>query len=136
MKKILALLALFLAFPACSGLAVRSGAGNKITFIETNNAGQQVRHLSFVLTQKRANTCIAGNWKRAKPVNDTSAYTKDPAYRLDQGKLEILLVNQVCDSYNSYVGELSDRQFHGEHVVYGLDFNRTLGNVTGTYTAK
>lgn len=136
MNRIFALLALLLALSACGGLTARSSAGNVIAFVETDSAGQQVRQLSFVLTRDRANTCISGNWMRSKIISDTPGYTKNPAYTLEDGKLEVLLVNQMCDSYNSYVGELSNGQFHGDHVVYGLGFSKTLGKVTGTYAAK
>jgi len=69
----------------------------------------------------------------AKAIDDRAGYTQKPAYTLENGRLEVLLVNSMCDAYNSYVGELSDARFRGDHVVYGLGYNKTLGTVSGTY---
>ena len=123
-------------FAGCGGITTRDRTKDLISFTETNGEGQQVRQLSFVLTNEPVKTCISGDWKKAKVVNDIAAYTNNPAYTLENGKLEVLLVNQMCDAYDSYVGKLSNGKFLGDHVAYGLGFNKTFGSVSGAYAVK
>ncbi|MCW0436144.1 hypothetical protein NB723_001108 [Xanthomonas sacchari] len=106
-----------------------------IAFVESNDSGKQVRRLTLELTDKPAKTCISGEWKQAHVVTDAGRYTQAPAYTMADGQLEVLLVNTVCDEYDSYVGTINDTTFSGEHVAYGLGFHKTLGKVEGTYTA-
>lgn len=113
-----------------------TSAKNLISFNETSNTGQQVRQLSFALTNKPVETCIAGNWRTAKLVKGRYEQIHNPAYELQNGKLEVLLNNWACDAYDSYIGKLSNGQFHGSHVRYGLGHSKTLGNVSGTYAGK
>ena len=104
-----------------------------ISFIETNSEGHRVRELAFDLTDQATKTCLGGTWKTARVVRDPGNYTRNPAYRLEKGSLEVLLINGPCDSYDSYVGELKGRTFKGDHVEYGMRFHKQLGTVTGEY---
>jgi hypothetical protein len=124
------------ALAGCSSVAMHDHAKNMISFSEADNDGHPARQLSFILTNEPTKTCIAGDWKKARVVRDVSAYTRNPAYKLENGSLEVLLINQMCDAYDSYVGELSNGRFQGEHVAYGLEFNKALGKVSGTYVAN
>ncbi len=124
------------ALAGCSGIATHGRTSNLASFTETDSSGHQVRQLSFIFTNEPAQTCIAGDWKKAEVIEGAAGYTHNPAYTLENGRLEVLLVNQVCDSYDSYVGKLSNGQFHGEHVAYGLGFSKTLGKVSGAYANK
>jgi hypothetical protein len=54
-----------------------------------------------------------------------------PSYRYVDGRLEILLVNGVCDDYTSFVGTTSGAGFKGDHVSYGLSHSEQHGQVTG-----
>ena len=135
MLKFSSLMLVLVVLAGCGGVTTRDRAKNLISFTETNGGGHQVRQLSFILTNESAKTCISGDWKKAKVVKDVDAYTNNPAYTLENGKLEVLLVNQMCDAYDSYVGDLSNGHFHGDHVAYGLGFNKALGSVSGTYVA-
>ena len=105
-----------------------------VSFIETDAAGQTVRKLSFALTENPAKTCISGDWKEAKVLGDEGHYTRSPAYTLDGDRLEVLLVNTLCDSYDSYTGNISGGAFSGEHVAYGLSFSKNLGKVAGEFS--
>lgn len=125
-----------LALAGCSHITTRAHARNMISFSEFDGEGRPVRQLSLILTNEPTRTCIAGDWKKATVVSDASSYTHNPAYTLENGKLEVLLINQMCDVYDSYIGELSSDQFQGEHVAYGLSFNRSLGKVSGIYKAN
>ncbi|KMM75015.1 hypothetical protein ACP93_13620 [Xanthomonas sp. NCPPB 1128] len=106
-----------------------------IAFVESNDTGKEVRKLTFELTDQPAKTCIAGEWKQARVVSDAGRYTESPAYTMEDGKLEVLLVNTVCDGYDSYVGAITGTTFSGEHVAYGLGFHKALGKVEGAYQA-
>lgn len=105
-----------------------------VSFTETNPEGQQIRELTFGLTDEPTKTCISGSWKTARAIKDSGHYTKNPAYTLEKGRLEVLLINGPCDSYDSYIGQLKDRAFRGDHVAYGLGFSKTLGKVIGAYS--
>ena len=105
-----------------------------VSFTETDAAGRKVRQLQVGLTAAPAKTCIAGDWKVVEVIRDEAGYTKNPAYTLVGGKLEVLLINSFCDSYNSYIGTLSGSSFSGEHVIYGLGTSKNLGSVSGAYS--
>jgi hypothetical protein len=61
--------------------------------------------------------------------------TAEPVYRQQDGKLEVLLVNTMCDAYDSYIGTLRAGRFSGAHVQYGWG-SRTVGQVSGVFIAK
>lgn len=136
MRKLTALVLVLVALAGCSSATMHARTRNLLSFTETDGAGREVRQLSFVLTDEPAKTCIPGDWKKARVVNDEAGYTKAPAYTLESGKLEVLLVNQMCDAHDSYVGVLAGGRFQGEHVAYGLGFSKTLGKVSGTYATN
>src|SRR6185437_12765430 len=108
MFKLSAIMLVVIALAGCCGVAAHGRTSDLASFTETDSSGHQVRQLSFVLTNEPAQTCISGDWKKAKVAKDVTGYTHNPAYTLENGILEVLLVNQVCDSYDSYVGELSN----------------------------
>lgn len=56
---------------------------------------------------------------------------KEPVYKLENGKLEVLLVNGFCDAYDSYIGQISNGAFEGEHVQYGWG-STSIGKVKGS----
>ena len=85
----------------------------------------------FRLTDDPAETCLSGDWFRAKVVSADDLNLSDPAYTYSSGRLELLLVNGLCDSYRSLIGTVSDAQFSGEHVSYGLYGSTEHGKVTG-----
>lgn len=130
MRKLIVLTALFAVAAGCAVFAApKHGV---ITFVESSDKGQ-VRTLKIGLTDAPAKTCLSGDWRAAKVLEDPARYTRKPAYELQGKNLELLLVNGVCDGYDSYVGKLEGTAFKGEHVAYGLGHNRTLGAVSGTY---
>ena len=94
--------------------------------------GSVARELRFSLTQNPVETCISGDWREARPLNDHGRYTKRPAYVREGDNLQVLLVNTVCDGYDSYVGKVTRGRFAGEHVQYGLGFSKSLGTVSGS----
>ena len=132
MTKIIAILFAIVLLVACSS-ATKNRHGT-ISFKEIDANGRDVRELTFLLTDKPAQTCQSGEWKRAKAILDSHHYTKNPAYVFENGKLQVLLVTGVCDSYDSYMGSLSGSVFTGEHVGYGLGSSEGHGTVSGTYS--
>ena len=117
------------------GNACSCNADRTVLFIETDLAGKHVRVLVVALTDEKGTACIGGDWKRARIVFDPSKYSKDPVYKFETGKLEVLLVNGFCDAYDSYIGEISNGIFSGDHVQYGWN-STTIGKVTGTLPAE
>jgi hypothetical protein len=134
MKKIIATVAAILLASACNA-EVKSHYPT-VSFVETDSSGKEVRELKFELTDHPAKTCISGDWKQAIALADANGYTKSPAYILADGKLEVLLVNTLCDAYDSYAGTITGNTFSGEHVAYGLGFSKTLGKVSGAYSTQ
>ena len=62
-----------------------------------------------------------------------------PAYIWRNDRLEILLINRFCDSYDSYIGTVEGSAFVGEHVMYGRGSGPTVeskatGTVSGSYS--
>jgi hypothetical protein len=133
MTKIFAILvaAIFLASGCSSEVKSRYPT---ISFVETDSSGKNVRELAFELTDRPAKTCISGGWKQATFLRGANGYVKDPAYTRTGAKLEVLLVNTMCDVYNSYSGTIADGKFAGEHITYGLGFSKSLGKVSGVYS--
>lgn len=109
--------------------------GSTYSFVETNSEGQQVRTLTLAFTDEKVTACVAGNWKRARVLADASKYTKDPVYTLENNKLEVLLINNICDSYDSYIGEIRNGAFAGDHVQYGWEA-KTIGKVKGSLSIQ
>lgn len=106
-------------------------SGQTLAFTETDGHGQAVWRLTFVLTGEPAESCRGGSWRRALALDDTAGYTKNPAYTFAGGTLELLLINDRCDQYESFLGTLADGQFSGVRVKYGKGYRRELGAVSG-----
>jgi hypothetical protein len=106
---------------------------DRIDFVESNTAGTVVRKLSVALTDNPAQACISGTWKQARVISDSGGAPLDPMYKTDGAKIEMLLVGNICDAYDSYVGTLDKDRFTGSRAQYGLNFFQKLGNVSGTY---
>lgn len=83
------------------------------------------------LTDTPSDTCISGEWFRAKVVSAGGLKLSDPAYTYSGGRLEVLLTNGLCDAYTSLTGTVSGAQFNGEHVSYGLFGSTEHGKVVG-----
>ena len=130
MKRILASLLALFCVTGCAHLI--HGRSPSVAFVETAD-GAVVRELEFVLTDAPIDTCLSGDWRKAVATTDTQGYTRRPAYIIEDGRLHLLLVNTLCDSYDQYIGEISGASFVGEHVSVGLGSSVKLGNVTGTY---
>jgi len=132
MIKIIATAAAILVASACS--AEVKGHYPIISFVEMDSSGKNVRELKFELTDHPAKTCISGDWKMAAVLSDIGGYTRSPAYIMADGKIEVLLINTLCDSYDSYSGAITGKRFSGDHVAYGLNFSKTIGKVSGEYS--
>jgi hypothetical protein len=110
-------------------------AGGSIGFSEQDAKGQPVRRIAVALTDEPAESCLGGEWKKVRVIADDANGTAKPVYREDNGKLEVLLVNTMCDAYDSYIGTLRGGRFSGEHVQYGWG-SKTVGQVSGVFIAK
>ena len=128
MRKTLALAGLVCVSSAC---AHTSTSGATVFDFAESAHGKQARTLRLALSEKPAETCLAGQWKAARVLDDPSGYTRRPAYKIEGNHLEVLLINELCDSYDSYAGTLTGSSFTGEHVLYGLGYNIVVGTVVG-----
>lgn len=110
-------------------------AGGSLGFSEKDAGGQPVRTIAVALTDEPGKSCLGGEWKKARVIADDADRTAEPVYRQHDGKLEVLLVNTMCDAYDSYIGTLRAGRFSGEHVQYGWG-SKTVGQVSGVFIAK
>jgi hypothetical protein len=101
-------------------------------FVETDAKGAVTRRLRFAFTAAEAETCISGNWHRAKLLSATDRQVSSPAYTYESGRLELLLSSELCDSYSSYIGQIDSDSFAGAYVTYGMFGSTEHGKVTGT----
>jgi hypothetical protein len=92
---------------------------------------QEPQQFSFALTDIPADTCISGRWYQARPISVPRGQVSRPAYQYASGKLEILLSTELCDSYTSFIGNVSGSTFKGAHVSYGLFGSTEHGKVSG-----
>jgi hypothetical protein len=105
-------------------------AGEKWSLAETADSGTPVRKLQLEFTDEAGDACIGGNWKRVRVLSDPSRYAKDPVYDSSGDGLQILLVNGICDSYDSYFFRGNDAVGQGTHDHYGWSATRTIGSVS------
>lgn len=98
-------------------------------FTTTDKDG--IRKSAFQLSDAPADTCISGQWFRAKVISAGGLKPSDPAYTYSNGRLELLLTNGLCDAYTSFVGTVSGAQFDGTYVSYGLFGGTEHGKVVG-----
>jgi hypothetical protein len=101
------------------------------SFVETDKEGQPVRTLDLALTDQKGRACIGGKWKLARIVSDPQSYARNPVYTLENGILNVLLINGICNVYDSYIGDITNGVFEGNHVRYGWG-SKTLGKVRGS----
>ena len=101
-----------------------------LDFVVTGKKGPE--QFSFALTDTLADTCISGTWYQARPLSVPRGQVSRPAYQYVSGKLEILLSTELCDSYTSFIGNVSGSSFKGSHVSYGLFGSTEHGQVSGT----
>ncbi|MFT3896310.1 MAG: hypothetical protein QM719_01190 [Thermomonas sp.] len=105
-------------------------AGEKWSLTETDETGKPVRTLRVQFTDRPGDACIGGNWKRVRVLSDPSRYTKDPVYDFSEDGLQILLINGICDSYDSYFFRKDEPVGQGTHDGYGMSGGETVGHVS------
>jgi len=60
---------------------------------------------------------------------------REGVYRQHDGKLEVLLVNTMCDAYDACIGTLHAGRFSGAHLQYGWG-SKIVGLVSGVFIAN
>ena len=99
-------------------------------FVDSGIGESQSR--AFALTENPAKTCIGGSWRGAELLAGPKEGVVSPAYRLEGRNMEILLSNNTCDNYDSYIGTVDNGKFQGTHTSYGLGHSKDHGVVTGS----
>lgn len=112
-----------------AGASVPTGVIGTWAFTVTGEAGAHKPVLR--LTDRPVETCLFGDWFQAKVVTSDGMDLSKPAYRYEDGHLEILLKNGMCDGYTSFAGTASGTKFEGDHVSYGLSYSTRHGHVVG-----
>lgn len=104
--------------------------GEKWLLTETDDSGKAVRTLQLEFTDEAGDACVGGSWKRIRVLSDPSRYTNDPVYDFSNDDLQILLINGICDSYDSYFFRKGDAVGRGTHDHYGWSAAQTIGSVS------
>jgi len=105
--------------------------GSRWTFIASDKKGAIAGSIVFRVTDEPVKVCIAGNWKKLEIVGNSSLPAHAPAYLLGGRTLEVLLSSDLCDSYDEFSGDLSDKGFTGTHENSGMFGGQTYGRVYG-----
>ncbi len=139
MTKIIVISVLGALLAACNQTS--ESAYTTLSLVETDRSGEEVIKLIFGLTDHSISTCLNGDWKEARVLFEEGSYTEKPAYIWRNDQIEILLVNRFCDSYDSYIGNVTRGSFTGEHVRYGRGSgstieSSTIGRVSGSYLPR
>jgi hypothetical protein len=149
MKKalILASVSIFLLMSAASSLPLSQQEANSVkslkvwkpgdiwSIILLDHEGNIVRSLVIRITEKPANPCRDGEWKRLEVLSDSPAhdpaYKPEPAYEITHGELNIDLSINICDGYYPLHGDLTPLGIQGTHGTFGMDGGKTLGKFYG-----
>lgn len=104
-------------------------------FVAVDKERKVIRSMTVRFTDEPAETCIGGDWKKIEILGDTKetrpTSLAEPAYLLDGRALTVGLSANLCDNYEEFQGELSDKGFTGKHHATGLGFYETYGTVFG-----
>jgi hypothetical protein len=103
--------------------------------------GESLGALTLELTDESADTCISGDWKKARLLQssfpslaklfETKGYF--PAYELNGKDITIQLNSPgMCDAYRLLTGKISAREGSGDYTSTGMFGGEKLG----TFTAK
>ena len=104
------------------------------TFTIQNRDHQTIGALTVRFTDEKADSCIAGDWKRVVVIAFESSGEpafpgREPlSYAVDGDWLTIGR-NEVCDAYRMLGGELTAAGLTGEYYSLGLSGERHLGYV-------
>jgi hypothetical protein len=104
-------------------------------FVAVNPKGQIVRSVTVRFTDEPTTSCVAGEWKKLTVLKDEpqalSPSQAIPGYMLEGRALTIGLTTNICDSYDEFIGELSDLGFEGRYISQGLSYYEDRGDVYG-----
>lgn len=113
-------------------------------FVVVDKKGRMVGSMTLRFTDQPAETCIGGDWKKVeilrssgdpKRKGGTAAFVPlgvaQPSYSLKGRALQIGLTANICDAYDEFTGELSERGFVGRFTSSGLFYHEEFGTVYG-----
>jgi hypothetical protein len=104
--------------------------GRTWRFTERDKQGNVVRTSLLRITDKRANSCMAGEWRRLEVIEGAAKFPA-PAWGELGGKPTVMLSPEVCDDYYVYVGDFVGDTFEGRAKWLGLGRVDQFGAVRG-----
>lgn len=137
--KLLVVIALLFVAPIAAQAASAEGPVWSISVVGLK--GEPLGTITLELTDEKADTCMSGEWKKARLIQSsfpslvTEFETKDyfPTYEAKGHVLTIQLNPPgLCDAYLFLSGHFTERDGKGDYRTFGLGY----GNSLDTFTAK
>lgn len=109
--------------------------GSIWVFVLLDAHGEIVRSLTFRITDRPADSCLAGDWRvletlAERPPRDPMFQGK-PAYEISGSAIQIDLAANLCDNSYPLRGKLSERGVGGEHGTETMWGGETIGTFYG-----
>ncbi|MUV14361.1 hypothetical protein [Noviluteimonas gilva] len=104
--------------------------GKTWRFTERDKQGNVVRTSVLRITDKRATSCMAGEWRRLEVIEGDAKFPA-PAWGELGGKPTVMLSPEACDNYYVYVGAFIGDAFEGHAEWLGLGRADDFGAVRG-----
>lgn len=93
--------------------------------------GSESHDIVVMVTNEPAVTCVSGEWRQLKVLDDRSGITRNPAYSVEGRNLKVLLSTGLCDVYDDLIGELVEDRFLGKRAFSHLLGGEDSGVATG-----
>jgi len=98
-----------------------------------DNKANVVVSMTLQFTEEKANSCVAGDWKRVR-VSDFRSTDEnffpgnEPlSYELT-GSALVIGRNELCDAYLTLMGPITTQSISGEYKAAGLSYEKLLGH--------
>ncbi|MGO4552071.1 hypothetical protein AB4059_13365 [Lysobacter sp. 2RAF19] len=104
--------------------------GKTWRFVERDNQGKVVRTSLLRITDKRAHSCMAGEWRRLEVIEGDAKFPA-PAWGAVGRRPTVMLSPEACDDYYAYIGEFVGDAFDGRAKWLGLRRVDQFGAVRG-----
>lgn len=120
---------------AAAPLSTPWHAGSTFTLTVSTADQKSLGYLVVRLTDKKADSCIAGNWKQLeilrREFKGANLLSSEPlAYSVEENRV-IFGVTHICDGYVFLRGVLTESGASGDYGTLGLEGFHKLGSFSG-----
>jgi hypothetical protein len=98
--------------------------------------GEALGEFTLELTGEPADTCVSGEWKKARVLRNSVQWLADrleqndyfPTYIIEGGSFQVQLNPPgLCDAYTTLSGKISGNEARGEYLSEGMFGGEALG---------